>query len=366
MNQEDRSILITRIRRIISTRRLSAILITSPENRLYLSGFNAEDMGIKESAGALLITPKEQILLTDSRYIVQAKEEAPDWKLIIYQRGLPEGIKKALTSSQTDIVLGYEPEFLTCKMKSRICKAIPNVQLYELTGQLEKMRAQKHDWEMTKIKRSVRAAEEVFNKVWEEIKPGMTEKQIAFNILEGLYTLSDGPSFPPIVASGPNAAKPHATPTDRKVAAGEPIIIDMGAKLDGYCSDMTRTIFIDGIVPTEWQTPYKIVKQAQDMAQEALKPGISVRQIDKTARDIIKKHGFGQYFIHALGHGVGLAVHESPVLSPRCRKNLSFGMVVTIEPGIYIPGLGGIRLENMAMITDNGAEILSSDRWFYE
>jgi Xaa-Pro aminopeptidase len=167
------------------------------------------------------------------------------------------------------------------------------------------------------------------------------------------------------VASGPNAALPHAVPTDRPIQEGEPILIDMGARLGGYCSDMTRTIFL-GEPRSSFKEVYAIVRKAQIAAQEALKAGLTGKQVDQVARDVIKDAGYGPRFVHSLGHGVGLAVHEAPTLSQQSRKMLRPGMVVTVEPGIYLPDQGGVRLENMALVEADGATILSKNDWFYE
>ncbi len=359
---------ISRIRMTMSHNKLDAVLITSPEDRFYLSGFYAEDVGVKESAGSLLITKEENILLTDSRYLFQAQDEAKGWQILIYKKGLSQGIKEALLhlSHKKKVFIGYQPSFLTCKKMEQIKKTLPNIELkYDIEPILERIRRQKTKTEIETIKRAIDVAEEVFDQIFHELKVGMSEKEVAFKILEGLYKKADGPSFPPIVASGPNAALPHAVPTDRLIKEGEPIIIDMGAILNGYCSDMTRTVFL-GEISDYWKNIYKIVKLAQEKAQEALRAGKICKEIDKIARTIIKEHGFGKEFLHSLGHGVGVAVHEPPYLSPRYRKKLLSGMVVTIEPGIYISQKGGVRLENMALVLEDTAQILSSNRWFYD
>jgi len=227
------------------------------------------------------------------------------------------------------------------------------------------MRSVKDAAELEAINRAIRAAEDVFGQVHSEIRPGMTEKEIAWRILAGLFAVSEGPSFPPIVASGPNAALPHAVPTDRAVREGEPIIIDMGARVDGYCSDMTRTVFLGAPDPAMREI-YRLVRTAQRAAEDALRAGITGREADRTAREIITTGGHGDRFIHALGHGVGLAVHESPRLSPRERRVLRPGMVVTVEPGIYLPGVGGVRLEDMVLIQEGGARVLSRNDWYYD
>ncbi len=356
--------LLNRMRAIIRARHLDAFLITCPENRRYLSGFSAEDPGLNESAGALLITLQEQMILTDGRYLESAQREAPGWTVKTYKRGLA-GILKRLSRQIPLKRIGYEAAFLTCQRFHELEKALPGTDLLAVGGRIEKIRARKDPSEYTLIKKAIQAAEEVFDEIWQGIEEGMTEKQIALQILECLWERADGPSFHPIVASGPNAALPHAVPTDRRIRAGEPVIVDMGAKVSGHCSDMTRTIFL-GTPMEPFKEIYSVVKRAQALAQKALKAGITGREADLVARKAIKAAGYGAEFVHSLGHGVGLAVHEAPTLSPRSRKRLESGNVVTVEPGIYLPELGGVRLENMILITESGAEVLNSQKWYYD
>lgn len=361
---EDRNKRIETLRRSLSASGLDAILITSPENRFYLSGFGAEDMGCAESAGALLVTKRERFLLTDGRYVEQAGREAPEWTIVEYKKGLAkelQGIFVEMPSKK----MGYEPAFLSCQLFEKIKKALNGITLVPYGDKILEMRSQKGQMEVGSIRKAVQAVERVMDYVSERLEPGMKQRDAAWMILEKIYHESDGPSFPPIVASGPDAALPHAIPGSRVIEPGEAVIVDIGCMVEGYCSDMTRTFFPGGEPDHEMKKIYMTVKEAQAEAQAGLKPGISCRSADKIARDIISEAGYGERFIHSLGHGVGVAVHEAPALSFRNRKHLRAGMVVTVEPGIYIPGKGGVRLENMALITDGGAEILNSSRWYY-
>ena len=227
------------------------------------------------------------------------------------------------------------------------------------------MRSVKEQEEIEKIRASQRVNEEVFEEVLSNIKIGMSEKELSFMIFKGLMEKADGPSFPPIVASGPNSSLPHAVPTERRIKEHEPIIIDMGARLNGYCSDMTRTVFL-GEPGEEFKKIYNVVKDAQKRAKERIRAGITAREADSFSRDFITEKGLGKYFLHSLGHGVGIAIHEAPALSKRSRKNLKIGMVITIEPGIYLPGKGGVRLEDMAVVKEDGVDVITSNKWFYE
>ncbi len=218
--------------------------------------------------------------------------------------------------------------------------------------------------------RSMTAAADLMSKILsaviEKPRPGKTEKEIAWEI-EGLAREggADGLAFPSIVASGPNSALPHAVPTDRKLRSKEPITFDVGVKIDGYSCDMTRTVFLNGATP-KFREIYKTVRKAQLAALEQIRPGIKSTVPDSTARKIIRDAGFGDYFGHSLGHGVGLATHEGPRLGPEKPVDLKEGMVVTDEPGIYVPGLGGVRLEEMVLIEKDGPKILTRDNHFYD
>ena len=355
---------LSRLRRSLSARDLDAVLITCPENRFYLSGFQAEDLSLSESSGSLLITRNENLLLTDGRYKEQAQREAPLFRTLLYKRGMPLLVAKLFR--ELDIKrCGYEPGFISCQTLKRLKEAVYPRTFTDFGDLLFRMRAQKDRPETERIKEAQKVAEEVFEDAISILRPGVTEKEIAFEILKGLYLKANGPSFPPIVASGPNSALPHAVPGKRRIRQGEPIIIDMGARLDGYCSDMTRTMFI-GEPDDFMKEIYSVVRKAQEAAQDFIRPGVRARDADRAARDVIKRYGYEKYFCHGLGHGVGVAIHEAPALSFRNRKHLKAGMVVTVEPGIYIPGRGGVRLENMGIIREDGIEIITSKKWYHD
>jgi Xaa-Pro aminopeptidase len=245
-------------------------------------------------------------------------------------------------------------------------KLSPPVRLVPVKGLVERMREIKDQNEI----RSMSAASDLMSKILTEVlrklKPGKTEKEVAWEI-EGLAREggADGLAFPSIVASGPNSALPHAVPTDRKIRKKEPITFDVGVKIDGYSCDMTRTVFLDGATP-KFKKIYRTVRAAQLAALKQIRPGVKSTVPDSTARQIIRDAGFGDYFGHSLGHGVGLATHEGPRLGPEKPVELKQGMVVTDEPGIYIPGLGGVRLEEMVVIEKDGPRILTKDHHFYD
>ena len=340
------------------------ILVLSQHNRFYLSGFLADDLGVEESAGALLVLRRQHLLLTDGRYVEQARQEAPGWPVVVY-RDLAQGLKGELGDGRP-LRLAYEPAFMTCRTRSALEEALPQVVWLDGAGFLEAKRATKERQELAAIEDAVELAEQVMAEAERRLIPGVTERELAAWIVQALSSRGDGPSFPPIVASGPNAALPHATPTGRALQQGEPIIIDLGARLRGYCSDMTRTFFI-GEPSDRWKEVYSTVWRAQRAAISACRPGVPCREVDRIAREVIEEAGFGPYFCHATGHGVGIAVHEAPSLSRRNRRCLRPGNVVTVEPGIYLPGEGGVRLEAMVLVTEDGPEEITGQggylRW---
>jgi Xaa-Pro aminopeptidase len=228
------------------------------------------------------------------------------------------------------------------------------------------MREIKDPCEIRAMERSARVMSGILDEVVGGLEPGMTERYVAWQIRTLAHEAgADGLAFPSIVASGPNGALPHAVPTNRRIRAREPIIFDVGIKMNGYCSDMTRTVFLGSPGP-KFKKIYRTVRHAQLEALKSVIPGMESTYPDKIARDIIKEAGFGPYFGHALGHGVGLATHESPRLGPRDPVKLQQGMVVTVEPGIYVPGSGGVRLEEMVVVTKKGPKILTRNDRLYD
>lgn len=343
-------------------RNLDAVLITEPANRRYLSSYTAADHGIQESSGVLLI-PKNgrPWLLTDSRFELQAKEEAQGFKVELYRKGLAALLKTLLPDLGVRR-LGFESHYFLHAAVGRLEKALAGTtELVPLTGLIERMREVKSEEEISLIRQSVRLNERIFQQVSGTVAPGMTEIEVALAIERAMRENgAERPSFDTIVAFGSNAVKPHAVPTDRILREGEIVLIDMGLILNGYCSDMTRTLFV-GKPDSIFLERLRAVRKAQLAAVKVIRAGAVCREVDQAARRVLDKEGMGKAFGHSLGHGVGLAVHEAPSLNPRNRKQLRAGMIVTIEPGVYYPGWGGIRLENMAVVREDGCELLNED-----
>ena len=348
----------------LSRKKMGAYLVTSPESRRYFSGFSAEDLDCRESSGLLLILRSTSYLFTDGRYETQAQLETNGVNIVIHRGGMDKALKKIVKEAHLRRI-GFESESISIKLMEKIKGACKDVQFIPADDLVHQYRIQKDQKELEAIKDAVRVGEECLNGALKEIGPGITEREAAWKILRQIYEKSDGPSFPPIVASGPNSALPHAVPGERVIEEGEPVIIDMGVKVSGYASDMTRTFFF-GEPEAEFKEIYDCVKEAKEEAQKAIRAGITGREADAISRRVIKKAGFGKFFSHSLGHGVGLSVHEFPLLSPRYRRRLPTNSVVTVEPGIYIPGKGGVRLEDMGVIREDSLEVLGSGRWYYD
>jgi Xaa-Pro aminopeptidase len=357
------------LRKELKKRSFSGILISQPENRRYLSGFKPGDPQLNESSGFLMIGQSLAILGTDPRFEGEAQSQAKGYYPFIYRKGLeaswPEiggflkSMKKMAFEAHSLSFFGFERLKKLMRSSGNSISFLPTHQL------VEELRAQKDRREIAAIKKSLSITEEVFRQIGKKLRPGKTEKEIAWQIKQHIHLYGgEDQAFEPIVASGPNAALPHAEPTDREIKKGEPILFDFGSKWNGYCSDLSRTVFLGR--PTErFKEVYSLVRQAQLHAEKGIQAGLTTAAADALARSVIDKGGYGKYFKHSLGHGVGLATHELPSLSAAKADPLKPGMVVTIEPGIYLPGWGGIRLENMAVINEKGAKVLNKDQSFY-
>ncbi len=342
---------------------IDGLLVLIEENRRYLSGFTGEDNGVAESAGALVIGLQDLILLTDGRYTTQASAESPLYRIVVYKKGLESVIAGLLTETGISC-LGIEAPRVTlsqhAKLNKSLLEADGNASLKPVEDVVQEIRAVKDEHEIQQTRKVLAIAETAFQKTLAAMAPGMTEKSVAWmlerNMREGG---AESLAFPVIVASGPNSALPHAVPGDRKINQGEPIIIDWGARLGGYCSDTTRTVIL-GTPDDRFRSVFKTVLSAHRRVCEQIRSGAGGTRLDGIAREWIDNNGYKGRFEHSLGHGTGLAVHELPHLSPVRDNVLESGMIVTVEPGIYIPDWGGVRLENQVVVRENGAEILNT------
>ncbi|NLJ80392.1 MAG: aminopeptidase P family protein [Firmicutes bacterium] len=319
-------------------------------NRRYLTGFTG-------SAGFVWITQDEQALLTDFRYIEQAKAQCPGWKIIKIDNF--EDILGTMVEEKGIKSVAFEGDHITVHQLEKWKEKVP-VEFKSVTGWVQELRMVKNKDEIIAISRAAEIGDEAFAEILGSIRSGMSEKEAALELEFAMRRLgADGMSFDPIVASGPNSALPHARPSERIFSYGDFVVFDFGCIVDGYCSDMTRTVVI-GEPDEKHILIYDLVLQAQMKSLAEIAPGKTGMEIDAIARDIISDGGYGRYFGHGLGHGVGLEIHERPRLSKTDDTVLEAGMVVTVEPGIYLPDFGGVRIEDLVLVTENGFQVLTS------
>ncbi len=341
-----------KLRKALKEQELDAMLITRPENQRYLSGFTGGE-------GALLITQERALLLTDFRYYEQVEEEAPEFELVKVEQQASLALKQTLRDLGAK-ALGFESTHLPYNTYREWRRATRGTKWFPTKEMVETIRMIKDDDELAKIQQAVAVTDAACEYIRRFVKKGMTEKQVAWELEVHMRTHSaEGIAFDFIVGSGPNGAKPHAVPGDRKIKKREPIVLDMGARIDGYHSDLTRTICL-GKPDKKLKEIHNIVLQAQLAAEEQAKPGMTGKEVDAIARDVIAAAGYEEQFGHGLGHGVGLAVHEGPAVNARGTSPLQPGMVFTVEPGIYLTGWGGVRIEDLVVMTEKGAKVLST------
>jgi Xaa-Pro aminopeptidase len=345
----------------MAEKQFDGFLVLIEENRRYLSGFTGEDHQFDESAGALLLTADAQVLATDSRFELQARQEASLYETVIYRNALAKELA-ALVDRFHIRRLGFESVRVTMHQHANFQKELEGkaVELIPSETLVELLRQVKSDEEVERTRAALSLAEDVFRHVAKSLKPGMSEKSVAWAMEMGMRQAgADGLSFPVIVAAGPNSALPHAIPSEREIQAGEPILFDWGAKLNGYCSDTTRTVIL-GKPDDTFLKVHRTVLEAQQKAIAAIKTGVSSKAVDGLAREHINQNGYEGKFGHGLGHGTGLAVHEAPRLSPLRDSVLESGMIVTVEPGIYLPEWGGVRIENQVVVRPEGPMVLNA------
>lgn len=348
------------IRAYLAANSIEALLISAPENRRYLSGFSG-------SNGYLVITQSLAVLATDFRYIEQSKQESPDFELVRIAAGL-DWLTDLLNNANI-ANLSFESDNITVAFHDRLVNSLSEkssqgvvVTLNPVTGVCDKLRMGKDELELNALYKSIEIADIALDQVAPTITTKDTESDVALRLDNAMRLIgAEKPSFDTIVASGPNGALPHHRPSSDLIQEGAPIVIDMGAIYNGYCSDLTRTIFV-GQPSEEFKRVYNIVLEAQKAAMRDAQAGMTGGDIDQIARKVINDEGYGEYFGHALGHGVGLAVHEFPRLGPNAPEEVNDSMVFTIEPGIYLPGSGGVRIEDTVIMRNGTIQQLSKAR----
>jgi len=340
-----------RLREGIKAQGLDGLIITKPTNRYYLSGFTGTN-------AYLLLTAERNFLLTDFRYIEQAKQQAPDFEVVEYQLPLTKTLA-SLCSANGLTAIGLEKETVTLSVYDEFTAQLPGIRFMPIADPVEPLRRVKLPEELEKIRKAAEITDKAFLHILDFAQPGMTEKELAFELEFFMRRLgAERNAFDFIVASGERGALPHGVASGKVLKKGEMVTLDIGCVYQGYHSDMTRTIFL-GPPDSKQQEIYNLVLRAQEAVLQAIQPGMTGSQADAIAREIISQAGYGDYFGHGLGHAVGLEIHEGPRLAPHDSSILESGMVVTVEPGIYLPGWGGVRIEDLIIITPDGCEIIS-------
>ncbi len=343
-----------KLRRAIKKAEADALLVTNFTNVTYLTGFTGDD-------SFLLVRPDGEVVLSDFRYTTQLGEEAPGVDLAVRKSAtsMVELLKKVVSAAKIRR-LGVEADSMTLSFRDKIARELPNVEIVHTSAMVEELRQIKDKGEIARLRRAVRQAEKAFGVLRATLEPEKTEKDVA-NALEHQMRLfgSRNRGFQSIIAVGSRAALPHAVPTERRVCESDFILVDWGADEGLYRSDLTR-VLVTGRLSAKFERIYNVVLKAQSKAIAAIRPGAICETIDGIARRVIAKAGFGRYFGHSLGHGIGLDVHEAPRLAAKCKTVLRPGMVVTVEPGIYIPNWGGVRIEDDVLVTRKGHEVLTT------
>jgi Xaa-Pro aminopeptidase len=321
------------------------IILNSPHNMRYFSGFSGGE-------GAVWISKRQRIVFTDSRYTEQAQGEAKDFEVRetndyftslcdVLKTEKPEGV-------------AFEDENLTAATYLRLCDMLDGVKLEKASARLNRLRMVKTESELEKMAKAESIACRAFERILDFIKPGLSEKAVASELEYYLRCEGgDGAAFQTIAISGARCSLPHGVPTEKKIEKGDFVTMDFGALVEGYCSDMTRTVVV-GKASEKQKQIYSAVKKAQQAGLDFIRAGVSGKAADNAARKLIEDAGYGQYFRHSLGHGVGLLIHELPNLSPKSEILLEENMIVTCEPGIYIPDFGGVRIEDMICVKNDG------------
>ncbi len=339
-------------RKRIQQKSANGYLITNRTDQIYLTGFEGED-------GGILILPKRVYLLTDGRFAEEAAKAVP-WASAVVRTGRLSETIAGLARRHRIQKLGFQPEHLSVADHTALRRAVQPTRMVPIPQVVDGLRLLKDESEVACITRAVRVAESAFRAAVRRIRLGMTERELAGELQHQIVCRGGSEtSFPIIVAEGQNAALPHARPGNRKIRAGSAVLIDWGATVDHYHSDLTRVVFVRRI-PPRFRRMYENVLAAQIEAIRAIRPGVRMGDVDAKARDVLKRAGMDQWFSHGLGHGLGLDVHEAPRLAMKVTDRLVPGMVVTVEPGVYFPGFGGVRIEDDVLVTDDGARVLSN------
>jgi len=340
----------TNLRNTLNKKGLDGILITNLTNIRYISGFTG-------SAASCLMTPEGNYFITDGRYIEQSKDQVKGFERFIDMSSHFAQIKKN-NLNPNGFKLAFEGDHMSYAQYESMVKTFPNTKWENSSMILEDLASVKDDHELDCLRTAVEITDKVYEEILPMLRPGYTEKQVANTMVSKYREYAEGEAYSPIVATGPNGALPHAIPTDREFQKGDFIVIDAAAKYGGYHADMTRTPVV-GEATEKHHEIYSIVKEAQQRGCDTAKAGVSCKVVDAATRDYIGEMGYGEYYTHGTGHGLGLEIHTSPRFSPHSEAVLEKNNVMTIEPGIYLAGWGGVRIEDDVIIQEDGCEILN-------
>ncbi|MEA2451079.1 MAG: Xaa-Pro aminopeptidase [Thermoleophilaceae bacterium] len=333
---------------LLEQRSLDALVVTNLVNVRYLSGFTG-------SNAALVIAPEQRVFFTDFRYVTQSADQVPDFVRVKGERDLLGDVAERVSGR-----VGFEDATMTVRAYERLRGLVDDgVELVAAGNLVEELRAVKEAGEVEAIRAAASLADEALRQVLETGLAGRTEREVALQLEAAMRSLgASEPSFESIVASGAHGALPHAEPRDVEIPEGVLVTIDWGARLDGYCSDCTRT-YATGPLSDDAASVYQLVLDAQERSLDAVRAGAGGKEVDAVSRDIISAGGHGEHYGHGLGHGVGLDVHEAPRLAPTSEDTLAPANVVTVEPGVYVPDSLGVRIEDLVVVTDDGRDVLS-------
>lgn len=342
-----------RLQERLADNKIDAIFLTSLENIRYLTNFSG-------SSAFLLITKERGHFITDFRYKTVAENEVKGYKVVIYKNSIIDEVERLMRKEKFSH-LGIEKRNITLEQYQKLTKKLKKIKIVPTLNLVEGLRVIKSPIEVDNIKIAIKRAEKAYKKITSYIKAGISEKEIALRLEYAIKSAgSDRLPFETIVASGYRAALPHAVSVKRLLRNNDPVIIDFGAEYKGYFADITRTSFIGRPINKRQREIYQTVLNAQAEAINLIKPDVKAMDVDAAARKVISKSGYSRYFGHGAGHGVGLMVHELPSISSKSEDILKEGMVFTVEPGIYIQGWGGVRIEDMVLVTKTGCRILTT------
>ncbi|MGO9088415.1 MAG: M24 family metallopeptidase [Candidatus Sulfotelmatobacter sp.] len=346
----------TKLREHLATTRFDGLLISHLPNLRYLCGFTG-------SAGFLLVEESGSVFFTDVRYDTQAHDEVKAAKVVVARKSVLQCVGEWLSGRRKrgrGWTFGVEAEHFTLADKKRLNDLLPSgTRLQDGPPVVERARIVKDEEELGRIREAVRLGAKLFERALEVLRSGVKETEVAAEMeCAARRAGAEAMSFPTIVASGARSALPHGRASNQPIKPGGFVVCDFGVILTGYCSDQTRTVWV-GSVPEEARRVYEAVREAQQAAVDAVRPGIALGEVDAAARKVLRKAGLGRYFTHSTGHGVGLEIHEAPRVAAGQREMLQPGMVITIEPGVYFPGKWGVRIEDMVAVTAGGCEVLT-------